>query len=114
MALNNYVLATVKVLISSRNQDLIGDDSLQALCELFYAGKLDIYSVNPSLRDVLKEGDLVLVDVGLANIPNTNQDASKNEIIKIIRNDTRKRIENLYKDLATRVKTSPPRSGDVV
>ncbi|MBI4128398.1 MAG: hypothetical protein HY459_05040 [Parcubacteria group bacterium] len=108
MALNSYVLATVRVLISRQGQDMLsGDDRLQALCELYHGGKLDIYSVNQGLVDVLKERDLVLVDIGLTNIPNTSQAAPKNEIVKIIRNDARSRIENIYKELESEAAKQP-------
>lgn len=99
MALNKYELAVVKVLISNEKHDLLGDNTLQALCEIYYAGKLDIFSVSQVLKDVLKEGDLVLVDEGLVNIPKTDKTAPRNEIIKIIRDETKGRIENIYKDL---------------
>lgn len=107
MALNDYVIGTVKVLISNSKKDLLGDDSMQAL-SLLFDGTLHIYTVRTGLQDVLREGDVVLVEVGLIKVPDTNQAGQKNEIIKIIRGDTRERIENLYKAMTLKPKDERP------
>lgn len=47
---------------------------------------------------MIKEGDLVLVNTSLSSIPNTSQAGVKNEIVRVIRNDTEGRIGNIYKE----------------
>lgn len=70
MAVNNYGIVTVKILISTNNKNIMGDTSLQAICELLTGG-MWIYAVNDTLKDVIREGDLALVDQGMTSIPNT-------------------------------------------
>ncbi len=53
-------------------------------------------------------GDVVLVHVGLIKIPDTNQAGQRNEIIKIIRGETRERIENINKAMALKPKEERP------
>ncbi len=97
MAINNYGLVRVRVLIQSDNKDIFGDNTLQALCELFPIG-VWVFSVNPSLKDVIRDGDLALVDQGMVSIPNTNQAFPKNEIIKIIRGKAQSESEKMLNE----------------
>ena len=98
MALNNYALARVKLLFSKDDKDILGNSVVLALCEGFYEARMRICSVSKGIVDVIKEKDLVLIDESLVNIPNTNTAAPRNEVVRIIRNDTKDRLENIYKE----------------
>ncbi len=104
MALNNFTFATVRKIIRPRDIDVLGDDSVLALAETYLEIRMDIYCVPQSLSSVLKEGDLVVCDTGLVAVPNTDKTAPKKEIVKIIRGETRKELENMYAELAQKAK----------
>jgi len=86
MALNNYVLVTVKRIIGPGNGDVLGDDSVLVLGESMLETRLDIYRVPQSLSTSLEQGDLVVCDLGMTAVPNTDQQvAQKKEVVKITR-----------------------------
>jgi hypothetical protein len=102
MALNNYVLATVRKIIRS-DVDVIGDGPVLALLEAYYSAGMDIYEVSPSLVDVIGESDIVVCDVSMTVIPSTNQVAPKKQIVKIIRGETKSRLDAIYKDFMQKI-----------
>lgn len=87
MSQNDYTFAIVKMIIDSNSKDVIGNGVLLVLAQPYRKSILDVFAVAPTLTDILQKEDFVLVDL------------IKKEIIRIIRNETRTRIDNLYKTI---------------
>jgi len=111
LALNNYIFAMVRRIIRPDTEGVIGDDSILAYIEIYPSGSLDLCVISPPLRSVIREDDLVVVDISLVSVPSTDFAAPKREIVKILRNNARKTIEATLNDWKTR--QSPKPSGAV-
>ncbi len=100
MTPNAYTFAHVKMLIDSQEDDIMGEERFLALIQPYRVFGLDVYGISLALKGSLKEGDFVLVDT------------EKREVVNIIRNSTKARIETLYKDVIDkeieRQTTKPP------
>ncbi len=95
MALNNFILATVRKIIRPGDEDVLGDDSVLVLAETYLDARMDIFCVPQSLSLIVKQGDVVVCDIGLVAVPNANATAQKKEVVKIIRGETRSELETM-------------------